>query len=75
MLSARIEQVIAPFAEQVALLDTIPGVDQRAAEFIVAEIGPDTCPGSRADVVSGTGSYVGSRASIITPGHHLRSKA
>jgi hypothetical protein len=33
------------------------------------------CPGSRADVVSGTGSYVGSRASKITPGHHLRPRA
>jgi transposase len=33
------------------------------------------CPGSSADVVSGTGSYVGSRASKITPGHHLRSMA
>jgi transposase len=33
--------VIAPFAEQVALLDTIPGIDRRAAEVIVAEIGPD----------------------------------
>jgi transposase len=31
------------------------------------------CPGSSADVVSGMGSYVGSRASRITPGHHLRS--
>ncbi len=41
VLSARIQQVIAPFAEQVALLDTIPGIDQRAAEVIVAEIGPD----------------------------------
>jgi transposase len=41
VLSARIEQVIAPFAEQVALLDTIPGVDRRAAEVIVAEVGPD----------------------------------
>jgi len=42
VLSARISQVIAPFAEQVALLDTIPGVDRRAAaEVIVAEIGPD----------------------------------
>jgi transposase len=39
LLSDRIEQVIAPFAEQVALLDTIPGVDRRAAEVIVAEIG------------------------------------
>jgi hypothetical protein len=34
-----------------------------------------SCPGSRADVVSGTGSYVGSRASEITPGHHLRPRA
>jgi transposase len=41
MLSERIQQVIAPYAEQVALLDTIPGVDQRAAEVIVAEVGPD----------------------------------
>jgi transposase len=41
LLSERIEQVIGPFAEQVALLDTIPGVDRRAAEVIVAEIGPD----------------------------------
>ena len=41
LLSERIEQVIAPFAEQVALLDTIPGIDRRAAEVIVAEIGPD----------------------------------
>jgi transposase len=41
VLSQRVEQVIAPFAEQVALLDTSPGVDKRAAEVIVAEIGPD----------------------------------
>jgi transposase len=41
LLSARIQQVIAPYAEQVALLDTIPGVDRRAAKVIVAEIGAD----------------------------------
>jgi transposase len=41
VLSARIEQVIAPYAAKVALLDTIPGIDRRAAEIIVAEIGPD----------------------------------
>jgi hypothetical protein len=35
----------------------------------------DPCPGSSADVVSGTGSYVGSRASKITPGHHLHPRA
>jgi SRSO17 transposase len=33
------------------------------------------CPGSSADVVSGTGSYVGSRASRITLEHHLRPRA
>jgi transposase len=41
LLNERIEQVIALFAEQVALLDTIPGIDRRAAQVIVAEIGPD----------------------------------
>jgi transposase len=41
VLSTRIQQVIAPFAAEVALLDTIPGVDRRAAEVIVAEVGPD----------------------------------
>jgi transposase len=41
VLSARIEQVIAPLAAKVALLDTIPGVDRRAAEVILAEVGPD----------------------------------
>jgi transposase len=41
VLSARIEQLVAPFAERVALLDTIPGVDKRAAEVIVSEIGVD----------------------------------
>ena len=40
-LSARISQVIGPYAKQVALLDTTPGIDRRAAEVIVAEIGPD----------------------------------
>jgi transposase len=40
-LSARVEQVIAPFSEQVALLCTIPGVARRTAEAIIAEIGVD----------------------------------
>ncbi|HZM39989.1 MAG TPA: transposase [Acidimicrobiales bacterium] len=40
-LSARISQVIGPYAKQVALLDTTPGIDRRAAEVIVAEISPD----------------------------------
>jgi transposase len=40
-LSAEIEQVIAPFAAEAALLRTIPGVDRRTAEALVAEIGVD----------------------------------
>ncbi len=40
-LSERIDEVIAPFANKVALLDTIPGVDKRTAELLIAEIGPD----------------------------------
>src|SRR5262249_31030191 len=38
-LGVRIEEVIAPFAEAAERLTTIPGVEQRAAEVIVAEIG------------------------------------
>jgi transposase len=40
-LSREVAQHIAPFAAEVELLDTIPGVDRRAAEVILAEIGPD----------------------------------
>jgi transposase len=40
-LSDEIEVVIAPFERQVELLDTIPGVDKRVAQSIIAEIGVD----------------------------------
>ena len=40
-LSVEIERVIAPFSEQVELLDTIPGVNRRTAETLIAEIGVD----------------------------------
>jgi transposase len=40
-LSARIEAVLAPFADAVQRLDTIPGVNQRTAEILIAEIGVD----------------------------------
>ena len=40
-LSSRIEEVIAPFSKQVEGLDTIPGVDRRTAQVIIAEIGVD----------------------------------
>ncbi len=40
-LSERIDEVIDPFARQVELLRTIPGVQQRTAEVLIAETGGD----------------------------------
>jgi transposase len=41
VLSARIVELIAPWQGQVMILDSITGVGPRAAEVILAEIGPD----------------------------------
>jgi transposase len=43
-LSARVEQLTAPDAEAMALLETIPGVKQRTAEVLLAEVGPTVDP-------------------------------
>ena len=40
-VSLRIDEVMAPYAEEVQRLDTIPGVSKRVAEVLIAEIGPD----------------------------------
>jgi transposase len=40
-LSERIEEVIAPFADELARLDTIHGVARRTAEVLIAELGVD----------------------------------
>ena len=40
-LSRRIEELLAPFAAAVERLITIPGVQRRTAEVMVAEIGAD----------------------------------
>ena len=40
-LSAEVERLMAPFETQVELLDTIPGVNRRTAEGLIAEIGVD----------------------------------
>jgi transposase len=40
-MSERIEELIAPFSQEVELLRTIPGVDRRSAEVMIAEIGAD----------------------------------
>jgi len=44
-LTARITAVVpVPFAEAIHRLDTIPGIDRRAAENIIAEVGADMEP-------------------------------
>src|SRR5213079_15555 len=40
-LSEQIEELTRPFSREIELLDSIPGVDKRAAEMLLAEIGPD----------------------------------
>jgi transposase len=40
-VSGQVDDVIAPFAEELARLDALPGVNKRTAEVILAEIGVD----------------------------------
>jgi transposase len=40
-VSSPIDTLMAPFAEQLARLDTIRGVNKRTAEVLIAELGPD----------------------------------
>jgi transposase len=40
-LDARVAEEMAPFADALALLETVPGIGRRAAEVIVAELGVD----------------------------------
>lgn len=40
-VSGQVEIAIAPFAEELARLDTIPGINRRTAEVVIAEIGAD----------------------------------
>lgn len=61
-LSQRIEQAIAPYAEHVTNLQSIPGVDRDAAETIVAEVGLDM---SRFSSAAHLASWVG-----ICPGNY-----
>jgi transposase len=55
-LSAEVDRLIAPFEAELGLLDTIPGVDRRTAEGVVAEIGVEmTRFGSAARLASWAG--------------------
>ncbi len=40
-VSTQIDTLIAPFAAELARLDTIPGVNKRTAEVLIAELGVD----------------------------------
>ena len=61
-LSDEIDRVIAPFDSQVRVLRTIPGVERRTAEELIAEIGVDMARfGSAARLASWAG---------MCPGHH-----
>ena len=64
-LSARITEVMpAPFAEAVQRLVTIPGIDERAAENILAEVGTDMGQfPSAGHLASWTGMCSGNRES------------
>lgn len=63
-VSARIEDVIHPFAAERDLLTTIPGVDNRLAEAIIAEVGVDmTRFGSAARLASWAGMCPGQHES------------
>lgn len=43
-LSETVEAVLRPFATTVARLDTIPGINQRVAEVVIAELGASMAP-------------------------------
>jgi transposase len=69
-MSERTEELIAPFSTEVELLRTIPVVDRRSAEVIVAEIGPDMSRfpsaghlASRAGLCPGNNEAAGKRKS------------
>jgi len=61
-LSREIDRVIAPFVPELELLDTIPGVDRRVAECLVAEIGVDM---TRFETSARLASWAG-----MCPGNH-----
>lgn len=61
-LSARVQELTRPFSRELELLDTIPGIDRRGAEMLLAEIGPDM---SRFPTAGHLASWAG-----LCPGQH-----
>ena len=61
-LDAEVAREIAPFGDQVRRLCTIPGIAQRTAEVVIAEIGVDM---GRFPTAANLASWAG-----LCPGHH-----
>jgi transposase len=61
-LSAEIDRMIAPFEAEVGLLITIPGIERRSAQELIAEIGVDM---TRFPNAGHLASWAG-----MCPGHH-----
>jgi transposase len=71
-LDGEIDQVVAPFAEQVGLLRTIPGIGERTAQVLIGEIGVDMSRFPTADhLASWAGLCPGNNESA---GKHHRAK-
>jgi transposase len=71
-LDTQIEQMVAPFAEQVRRLCTIPGIAQRTAQVLISEIGVDMSRFPTADhLASWAGLCPGNNESA---GKHRRAK-
>jgi transposase len=63
-LSADIDRLMAPFAAELELLDTIPGVNRLAGQCLIAEIGVDMARfGSSAQLASWAGRCPGNHES------------
>jgi transposase len=61
-LDAEVQRLTVPFAEQIRLLCTIPGIGRRTAEVVIAEIGADM---SRFPTAAHLASWAG-----LCPGNH-----
>jgi transposase len=81
-ISVEIDKVMAPFVQKRDLLATMPGIDKRLAEAILAEIGPDMSrfptPGhlaSWAGMCPGQHESAGKRRAVATPpgNRHLQA--
>jgi transposase len=61
-LDAELEEQMRPFVTELARWDQLPGINQRIAQIIVAEVGPDLAPFADADHLA---SWAG-----LCPGNH-----